>query len=151
MNQEFTIQQIADAAQLTRYQVEAWISRGHFKPDNPVEAGKARKYTYHDALKLGVLAEFSRLGLSPTIASMHTAHLFGYHDADSLLVICQGPVRVSETMEVVDEDGEIDHTFGRITRPTELWRVVEDPDVRSLAAINLGHTERRVKKTLGII
>jgi len=29
MNQEFTIQQIADAAQLTRYQVEAWISRGH--------------------------------------------------------------------------------------------------------------------------
>ena len=32
----------------------------------------------------------------------------------------------------------------------ELWRVVEDPDVRSFAAINLGHTERRVKKTLGI-
>jgi len=151
MNQEFTIQQLADAAQLTRYQVEAWISRGHFKPDNPVEAGKARKYTYHDALKLGVLAEFSRLGLSPTIASMHTAHLFGYHDEDSLRVICQGPVRVSETIEVVDEDGEIDHTFGRITRPSELWRVVADPDVRSFAAINLGHTERRVKKTLGIV
>jgi hypothetical protein len=65
-------------------------------------------------------------------------------------VICQGPVRVSETIEVVDEDGEIDHTFGRITRPSELWRVVEDPDVRSFAAINLGHTERRVKNTLGI-
>ena len=150
MDQEFTIQQLADAAQLTRYQVEAWISRGHFKPENPVEPGKGRKYTYHDAIKLGVLAEFSRLGLSPTVASMHTAHLFGYHDADSLLVICQGPVRVSETIEVVDEDGEIDHTFGRITRPSELWRIVEDPDVRSFAAINLGHIERRVKKTLGI-
>ena len=147
MSQEFTIQQLADAAQLTRYQVEAWISRGHFKPENPVEPGKGRKYTYHDAIKLGVLAEFSRLGLSPTVASMHTAHLFGYHDADSLLVICQGPVRVSET---IDEDGEIDHTFGRITRPSELWRIVEDPDVRSFAAINLGHIERRVKKTLGI-
>jgi hypothetical protein len=150
MNQEFTIQQLAKAAQLTRYQVEAWISRGHFKPENPVEPGKARKFTYEDAIKLSVLAEFSRLGLSPTVASMHTAHLFGYHDEDSLLVICQGPARVSETIELVDEDGEIDHTFGHITRPSELWRIVADPDVRSFAAINLGHTERRVKKTLAI-
>ncbi|MEZ5784750.1 MAG: MerR family transcriptional regulator [Rhizobiaceae bacterium] len=150
MNHDFTIQQLADAAQLTRYQVEAWISRGHFKPENPVEPGKARKYTYHDAIKLALLAEFSRLGLSATVASMHTAHPFGYQDADSLLVICQGPVRVSDAIEVVDQDGEIDHTFRRITRPSELWRIVEDPDVRSFAAVNIGHAERRVKKTLGI-
>lgn len=150
MKQEFTIQQLADAAQLTRYQVEAWISRGHFKPENPVEPGKARKYTYQDAIKLCVLAELSRLGLSSTVVSMHAANLFGYQDDDALLVICQGPQRVSETIEVVDEEGETDHTFSRITRPSELWRIVEDPDVRSFATVNLGHIERRVRKTLDI-
>ncbi len=52
MSTEITIQSLADAVQLTKYQVEAWISRGHFKPENSVDSGKRREFTFHDALVL---------------------------------------------------------------------------------------------------
>jgi len=150
MDQEFTIQQIADAAQLTRYQVEAWISRGHFKPENPVEPGKARKFTYEDAIVLGAVAEFSRLGLSPAVVSMHTAQLQFREGRGALFVISMVCRQVSTTEADPDIEGEIDITSGSIVPTAEIASIVADPKVRAFAVVNLEQLEHRVKASLGV-
>lgn len=150
MDQEFTIQQIADAAQLTRYQVEAWISRGHFKPENPVETGKARKFTYEDAIVLGAVAEFSRLGLSPSVVSMHTVQLRFRHGRGALFVISVFFRKVSATEVNPLFEGEIDITSGSIVPAGEIASIVADPRVRAFAVVNLEQLEHRVRASLGI-
>jgi hypothetical protein len=150
MTTEITIQRLADAAQVSKYQVEAWISRGHFKPENAVESGMRRVFTYYDALVLGTLAEFSRLGLPGTVTSMHVAHLHGYHDDVALFVICQGPARIAPGVEATNLEGEVDATFAKIIRPGEIGRIIEDPNVRAFAAVNLNQVENRVRSFLGM-
>lgn len=150
MSQEFTIQQIADAAQLTRYQVEAWISRGHFKPENPVETGKARKFTYEDAIVLGAVAEFSRLGLSPAVVSMHTVQLRFRDGLGALFVISTVFRQVSATEANPDLEGEIDITSGSIIRSAEIASIVADPKVRAFAVVNLEQLEQRARASLEI-
>lgn len=144
MTPDFTIQQIADAAQLTRYQVEAWISRGHFAPENPVENGKARKFTADDAVVLSALAEFNRLGLAPTTVSMHTTQLRFRAGRGSLFVI------TSMMRKSTDPEGEIDLTAGDLIEAADLGRIVGDPQVRAFAAVNIHQIEQRVQATLGI-
>ena len=144
MTPDFTIQQIADAAQLTRYQVEAWISRGHFTPENPVENGKARKFTADDAVVLAVLAEFNRLGLAPTTVSMHTTQLRFRAGRGSLFVI-------SSIIGMSTEPaGETDLTAGDIIETADLGRIASDPQVRAFAAVNIAQIEQRVRASLGI-
>ena len=150
MNQEFIIQQLADAAQLTRYQVEAWISRGHFKPENPVETGKARKFTYEDAIVLGAVAEFSRLGLSPAVVSMHTAQLRFRDGRGALFVISTVFRQVSATEANPDIEGQIDITSGSIVPTAEVASIVADPKVRAFAVVNLEQLEHRVRASLGV-
>lgn len=150
MDQEFTIQQIADAAQLTRYQVEAWISRGHFKPENPVEPGRARKFTYEDAIVLGAIAEFSRLGLSPAVVSMHTTQLRFREGRGPLFVISMFFRQVSATEANPNIAGEIDLTSGSIVPTAEVASIVADPKVRAFAVVNLEQLEQRVRASLGI-
>lgn len=150
MSTEITIQSLADAVQLTKYQVEAWISRGHFKPENSVDSGKRREFTFHDALVLGTLAEFSRLGLSGAVTSMHVAHLHGFHDDDALFVICQGPAQVAPGVEATNLEGEVDATFARIIRPGDIGRIIEDPAIRAFAVVNLNQIEARVRSSLGL-
>jgi hypothetical protein len=149
-SQEITIQRLADAVQLSKYQIEAWISRGHFKPENPVESGKRRAFTFHDALILGTLAEFSRLGLPGTVTSMHVAHLHGFHDDDSLFVICQGPARLAPGVESTNLEGEVDVTFARNIPAREIGRIIGDPTIRAFAVVNLNQIENRVRSSLGM-
>lgn len=148
MTRDFTIQQIADAAQLTRYQVEAWISRGHFKPENPVENGKARKYTHDDAVVLGALAEFNRLGLAPAVVSMHTTQLRFREGRGTLFVITTLIRQVQATETNAGIGGEIDLTSSEIIDPTEIVRIMEDPQVRAFAAVNVAQIEQRVRASL---
>ena len=137
MNQEFTIQQLADAAQLTRYQVEAWISRGHFKPENPVENGKARKFTADDAVVLAALAEFNRLGLAPTTVSMHTTQLRYRAGRGSLFVI------TSIMRKATEPEGEIDRTAGEISDANDQpWRRGDDHERFELKPPGL-HSEQQ--------
>lgn len=150
MVQDFTIQQIADAAQLTRYQVEAWISRGHFSPENPVENGKARKFTADDAVVLSALAEFNRLGLAPTTVSMHTTQVRYRAGRGSLFVITSSIRSVQATDANPDIGGEIDLTAGDIVEATDIGRIVGDPQVRAFAAVNIHQIEQRVQASLGI-
>lgn len=144
MTPDFTIQEIADAAQLTRYQVEAWISRGHFTPENPVENGKARKFTADDAVVLTALAEFNRLGLAPTTVSMHTTQLRFRAGRGSLFVI------TSIIGMSTEPAGETDLTAGDIIEAADLGRIASDPQVRAFAAVNIAQIEQRVQASLGI-
>ena len=144
MTPDFTIQEIADAARLTRYQVEAWISRGHFTPENPVENGKARKFTADDAVVLAALAEFNRLGLAPTTVSMHTTQLRYRAGRGSLFVI------TSIIGMSTEPAGETDLTAGDIIEAADLGRIAGDPQVRAFAAVNIHQIEQRVRASLGI-
>lgn len=144
MSMEFTIQQLADAARLTRYQVEAWISRGHFTPENPVQNGKARKFTADDAVALAALAEFNRLGLAPTTVSMHTTQIRFRAGRGDLFVI------TSIARTSIEPEGEVDLTAGDIIAAADLGRIVSDPQVRAFAAVNIAQIEQRVRASLGI-
>lgn len=73
---------------------DQWISRGHFKPKNPAEMGKAREFTVKDAVALGGLAELVRIGLTPAAASMHSHQIYAFKDAEALLVVSQGPTEI---------------------------------------------------------
>ena len=150
MTPDFTIQQLADAARLTRYQVEAWISRGHFKPENPVENGKARKYTYEDAVVLSAVAEFTRLGLTPTVISMHTGVLRFREGRGVLFAITSIMRQVRATEANPDIGGEIDLTSGQIIDPDDIQRIMDDPQVRAFAVVNIDKIEQRVQASLGI-
>lgn len=149
MAQEFTIQQLADAVQLTRYQIEAWISRGHFKPKNPVENGKARAYTVEDAVVLGALAELVRIGLTPTVASMHVHSVYAFTNDDALLVVSQGPDEMAGANGALYYDPANPATHGRIVRARDLAGIATDPKVRSMAVVNLSEVEKRVLKAAG--
>lgn len=144
MSMEFTIQQLADAARLTRYQVEAWISRGHFTPENPVENGKARKFTADDAVVLAALAEFNRLGLAPTTVSMHTTQLRFRAGRGDLFVI------TSIAGKSTEPEGEVDLTAGDIIAAADLSHIVSDPQVRAFASVNIAQIEQRVRASLDI-
>jgi hypothetical protein len=147
---DFTIQQIADAANLTRYQVEAWISRGHFTPQNPVENGKARKFTTEDAVTLAALAEFNRLGLNPAVVSMHTVQVRFRAGRGSLFVIVSIIRQVKANKAYPELSGEIDLTKGDIVEPADFARIMDDPQVRAVAAVNIVQIEQRVRASLGI-
>lgn len=144
MSMEFTIQQLADAARLTRYQVDAWISRGHFTPENPVENGKARKFTADDAVVLAALAEFNRLGLAPTTVSMHTTQLRFRAGRGDLFVI------TSIAGKSTEPEGEVDLTAGDIIAAADLGHIVSDPQVRAFASVNIAQIEQRVRASLDI-
>ncbi len=150
MTTDFTIQQIADAAEVTRYQVEAWISRGHFKPENPVENGKARKFTYDDAVVLGALAAFNRLGLAPTVVAMHTAQLRFRAGRGSLFVIASERRTVTGAEIDPGNGGEIDLTSGHIVDHGEVIRLVTAPQVDAIAAVDIDQIEHRVRASLGV-
>lgn len=153
MEPNLTIQQLADATELSRTQIDQWISRGHFKPRNPAETGKARAFTMEDAVVLGALAELVRIGMTPTVASMHVHSLYAFVDDDALLVVSQGPdvIRPAQGKgkPVLYYDPGNPATHGRIVRAKDLAEIVADPNVRSMAVVNLSQVERRVLAAIG--
>ena len=149
MTQTLTIQQLAEAAELSRTQIDQWISRGHFKPKNPAEIGKARVFTIEDAVVLGALAELMRIGLTPTIASMHVHSVYTFIADDSLLVVSQGPDAITDAKGEVYYDAANPATRGRIIRTCDLGAIATDPTVRSLAVVNVGEVAKRARKVLG--
>ncbi len=139
MKNILSIQQIAEASNLSRTQIDQWISRGHFKPKHSPETGKARTFTIEDAMTLGALAELARLGIRPTVASMHVDHLHTLADETALLVVTQGPMEPGLT-----DDPENFATHARIVTPMDLPKIAADPLVRAMAVVNLSEVEKRV-------
>lgn len=153
MDQNLTIQQLAAATNLSRTQIDQWISRGHFRPKNEAEIGKARAFTIDDAVVLGALAELVRIGMAPTVASMHVHHVYAFTDDDTLLVVTQGPIGTAVS-NVKDEaltfyDPDNPGTHGHIIRAKELIRFAADPNVRSMSVVNLSEVAKRVSESIG--
>lgn len=153
MDQKLTIQQLAAATDLSRTQIDQWISRGHFRPKNEAEIGKARAFTIDDAIALGALAELVRIGMPPTSAATHVQSVYQYSDDDTLLVVTQGPIDTAvsagkgKSLKFYDPDRPT--TLSHIVRSRELAGFAADPNVRSMSVVNLSELAKRVFRAVG--
>jgi hypothetical protein len=153
MTRTLTIHQVAKATDMTKYQISAWISRGHFKPKHDAEPGKAREFTIHDAIRLGAAIELVRLGIDPVEAAVATQAIYGLKDDIAFLVVSQGPV-VVPTMKLPDGSSGMVYNADRpmklskIIGSRQLTEVLLDTDRRACAVVNIDEVERRVKAAL---
>ena len=153
MDQNLTIRQLAAATNLSRGQIDQWISRGYFKPKHSAEVGKARAFTIRDAVALGAFAELVRIGLPPAVASRHVHNTSAFTDDDALLVVTQGPIEIATspsdgtTRTFYDPDNP--GIQAHVIRARELIEFATDPNVRSMAVVNLNEVEKRVLKAIG--
>jgi len=153
MARTLTIHQVAKATDMTKYQISAWISRGHFKPEHDAEPGKAREFTMQDAIRLGVAIELVRLGIDPVESAVATQVVYGLTDDIAFLVLSQGPV-VLPTMKRPDGQPGIDYDRDRpmkrkkIIGSRQLTEFLLDPEKRSCAVVNIDEVEKRVKAAL---
>lgn len=147
MNHYFTIQQIADAARITRYQVEAWISRGHFTPQNPVEKGKARVFTFEDAVVLTTIADFNSLGLNPSVVSLYI-HNIKHRPEPLTLFIIHSFIRSKKGTDSNPDQDSLLYTTGLLRDPSEIENILVNPLIYSFAVVNVKNVEDRVRKSL---
>ena len=149
MTQLITIQQLTDALNLTRYQVDAWISRGYYKPKNDAEKGKARDFTINDAIALGVIAAFVRLGFqAKDVGPQVNCGVYGFKDDRALFAICEGPVRLTSKPNAAYVEPDMAAPFSKIIPAKRLPELLDDPEITSFAIVDLDEIETRIKRTL---
>ena len=154
-----TIQQLAEATLCSRTQIDQWLSRGHFKPRQEPERGKARTFTLEDAITLGTLAELVRLGIPPVIASMHVEHIADYmEEENSVLVISQGESKIPDPEDsrrfkyVYNYDPRypsLPAPLSRLVRPDELPAIAADSHIYAMALVNVSALKRRLMASFG--
>lgn len=149
MTQLITIQQLTEALNLTRYQVDAWISRGYYEPQNEVEKGKAREFTLKDAIALGTIAAFVRLGLQAKDVGLHVSPgIYGYKDDRALFAICEGPIRLSSEANAAYAEPDMAAPFSKIIPAKRLPDLLDDPEITSFAVVDLNEIETRILRSL---
>ena len=149
MTQQITIQKLTDALNITRYQVDAWISRGYFKPKNQPEKGKARVFTLPDAIALGAMAAFVRLGLQAAVVGPQISFgVHGFKDDRALFVICEGPMRLTSESDAAFMEPDMAQPFSKIIQSRRLHELLEDPEITSFAAVDLNDIEERITRAL---
>jgi len=84
---------------------------------------------------------------------MCTASTYAFTDDDALLVVSQGPdetgIADKEGKRALYYDPANPATHGRIVRARDLAAIATDPQVRSMAVVNLSEVEKRVLKAAG--
>lgn len=172
MPDSFSTKQAAHAANVSRLQLDQWVSRGYVEPSHKPEPGKARHYTVTDIIKIATLAELVRLGIIPGTATAWVRYLRGFTDDQAVLVVWQGPGELIPMSSPGDPPSQVLRAPGGwtrnnpgtptfydpdrppyhsdIVRPGELPEMLRDPDKRSLVAVNLDHVEQRVKAALAL-
>lgn len=145
------IHQICRAADVSRTQLNQWISRGYFTPAEVLEKGKARSFSYTEAVSLAVFAELARLGIPYDVASRQSVNLYGFNDDQALLVLYQGSVdavtsRGGKKMKLYFPDTPV--TMKKIIPLKKFAEMASNPDVRSMAVVNLNHIDARVKASI---
>jgi hypothetical protein len=150
MAETYTIRQLAAATGLARTQLEQWITRGHFRPQNAEPETKARAFTLTDAICLSALAELVRLGHTAAAASPHVHHLHGFKDDAALLVVMQGPmeIKLASGKTIVAYDPDEPGLQSKIIRLRDIGKLATDDAARSVSFVNLDNIEKRVKSAL---
>lgn len=149
MADRITIQQLTSAVNLTRYQIDSWISRGYFKPRNQPEKGKARIFTLSDAIGLGAMAGFVRLGLHAADVGPHISlWVYGFTDDRALFAICEGPIKLTSEADAAYMEPDMASTFAKIIRASQLPELLADPEISSFAVVDLSEIEERIQRTL---
>lgn len=159
MNTDLDIHQVCKGAAITRIQLNQWISRGYFRPANEPVNGKARTFSINEAITLGVFAELTRIGVPYDVAAQHSRLLHGFKDEAALLVVYQGPQELIATSErgapppaqssgVKFYDPAMPPMVGEIIKISKLGDLAANPDVRSMAVVNIDHVESRVKAAM---
>lgn len=149
MNQQINIQQLTDALNITRYQVDAWISRGYFKPKNQPEKGMARVFTLPDAIALGAMAAFVRLGIQAAeVGPQISMGVHGFKDDRALFVMCEGPIRLTSESDAAFVEPDMGRPFSKIIQARRLPELLEDPEITSFAVVDLNQIEERIMRAL---
>lgn len=149
MTEQISIQQLTDALNITRYQVDAWISRGYFKPKNQPEKGKARVFTLRDAIALGAMAAFVRLGLQAAdVGPQISIGVHGFKDDRALFVIYEGPMRLTSESEAAFMEPDMGRPFSKIIQARRLPELLEDPEITTFAVVDLNDIEDRITRAL---
>ena len=154
MSATFTIEDVCEAAGITRSQFSQWISRDYVSWLAPVPEGQARAYELGDIFTITVLIEIVRLGLPPAAAGrlfkdLRLWHLHGFNDDQAVLVIWQGPAALAGCGEFWRGGIEPIHQ-AKIVRTRDFPSLVRDSHKRSLIAVNLDHVWDRVRAALGV-
>jgi hypothetical protein len=170
MNDRYSVHQAAAAANVSRLQLDQWVSRGYIVPSHAPEPGKAREYSLGDIVEIATLAELVRLGIGPGTAAPWVRHLHGFKDDQAVLVVWQGPIELIPSTRPGEPPLQVLRTPGGwtrnnpgvstfydpdrppydsdIVRGRELPEMLRDPDKRSLVAVNLDFVEQRVRAEL---
>lgn len=163
----YTIQQVAKAADITRRQLEAWVSREFIVPAHVPAPGTARTYSLVEAMRVAVVADLVRLGIPVERAADATRWLHAFKDDAAILVMWHGPVPLIPTSErgarplseaelrkagvakFYNPDDPLIQS--EIVKQSAFADFVNDPDKRAVAHVNIDHIEARVKRSLDTV
>jgi hypothetical protein len=87
------------------------------------------------------------------IAAVHSRNLHGFKNEPALLVVYQGPAELASPSGVMPAAAKMytpdNPPFaGDVIRLSQLPEYATNPDVRSLALVNLNEVEKRVMQTI---
>jgi len=159
MSDRLNVHQICKAAVVTRTQFNQWVARSYFTPEEPPVHGKPRSFSFREGVTLAAFAELIRLGVPHDVAAVHSTRLHAFNDEPALLVVYQGPMELIPTSERGSPlpGTKRGHKFYDPDRPQFQSNVIKlsqiaayaaNPDMRSMAVVNLDHLEARVKTAL---
>jgi len=135
--QTYGISEVRRAANISRTTLDQWISRGYFRPSQPVERGKARAFTVGEAMTLAAMAELTRVGVDLATASRATQRLVGFHDDAAVVMLWHASD---------DAPGQPPHH--KVVRASEAADAVRDQNKRAIIILHLDAIEERVAAAL---
>lgn len=164
----YSVREAADAANVTRYQVESWVSRGFIKTSHNPVPPEPRIYSYFDILSIASFASLMLLGYPASKYPgkiMHVEGFLGQGFLDSgvelgVLACWRGPgyvlsaappsgpspiVKTGPDAQTVASES----FYSRIFDLSQVSSVLSDPDKWAVVMVNLAHVEERVLTKLG--
>ena len=157
----YSVQECATGANVTRHQIEGWLTRGFIKPEHKPSPPTPRRYSYHDVFNISAFAEMVRLGLPVAHCIGSALFLPGVSAKLGILAFWQGPMELigstdrqtgkplgGKPLKAYNPDQPPIHA--RIVQMAEVSALVLDPDVRGLVLVNLANVEARVLAALAL-
>ncbi|MEQ8652508.1 MAG: hypothetical protein RIC87_08610 [Kiloniellales bacterium] len=164
------IRDLLDLIPVTRRQLDQWISRKYFVPEESEIRGRERRFSYNDTAKFFVFSTLVLQGVPPADAKHKANYLKLFKGRDAFLVVWQGRADSIKRTAHIDERGNttpskaithegytsfagfsaFKHTNGLgsgIVDQMALLDLLSEDDVRCVTVINLNSVERRIDET----